>query len=129
MTTFGPHVMFDFHTESKRLADVGYWEDLLISLVNRIEMTPLSDPVVLPSVCENPRWDPPVATGLSGFIVLAESHISFHSFVEAKFVFLDIFSCKDFQSAAVLGFLSRELGLDGTCVVQQSNRGAGFPFS
>ena len=62
------------------------------------------------SSCSNPNWDPPGATGLSGFVVIAESHISSHTFVEAGYVFLDVFSCKPFDTGAVVGFVRRELG-------------------
>ena len=35
--------------------------------------------------------------GLSGFVLIAESHISVHTFPEKNFVNVDIFSCKAFD--------------------------------
>lgn len=35
--------------------------------------------------------------GLSGFVLIAESHISVHTFPEKNFVNVDIFSCKHFD--------------------------------
>ena len=35
--------------------------------------------------------------GLSGFVLIAESHISVHTFPEKNFVNVDIFSCKTFD--------------------------------
>lgn len=36
--------------------------------------------------------------GLTGFVILAESHCSFHSFPNRNFIYIDIFSCKSFDS-------------------------------
>ena len=36
--------------------------------------------------------------GISGFVLIAESHISIHTFPERRYVNIDIFSCKDFNS-------------------------------
>lgn len=36
--------------------------------------------------------------GLSGFVLIAESHISIHTFPDRGYVNIDIFSCKDFDT-------------------------------
>src|SRR5213593_4777174 len=36
--------------------------------------------------------------GISGFVLIAESHISIHTFPEKTFVSVDIFSCKPFDA-------------------------------
>jgi S-adenosylmethionine decarboxylase len=40
--------------------------------------------------------------GVSGIVLIAESHISIHTFVDKNYASVDIFSCKDFdvESAA-----------------------------
>ncbi len=130
MKPFGPHLMLDFYTPSRRLSDIWYWEDLLERLVAELPMRQLSDPVVIPTECDNPAWEPSHATGLSGFIVLAESHISFHTFVEAGYVFLDIFSCKHFSVGNVSTFLRNELGATNSGTISHLvRRGGNFPFS
>lgn len=35
--------------------------------------------------------------GISGFVMIAESHISIHTFPEKDYVFIDVFSCKGFD--------------------------------
>ena len=35
--------------------------------------------------------------GVSGFVIIAESHISVHTFPDRGYVNIDIFSCKDFD--------------------------------
>ena len=45
------------------------------------------------------KWLDPGATieGISGFVMIAESHISIHTFPEKDYVFIDVFSCKGFD--------------------------------
>ena len=40
--------------------------------------------------------------GVSGFVLIAESHISVHTFPERRYINIDIFSCKEFDPAASL---------------------------
>ena len=41
--------------------------------------------------------------GVSGFVLIAESHISVHTFPDRRYINIDIFSCKEFDVAASLG--------------------------
>ena len=41
-------------------------------------------------------------SGVSGFVVIAESHISIHTFPYRDYVNIDVFSCKSFDSQRVL---------------------------
>jgi S-adenosylmethionine decarboxylase len=40
--------------------------------------------------------------GLSGFVLIAESHISIHTFPDRGYINVDVFSCKEFDAAASL---------------------------
>jgi len=40
--------------------------------------------------------------GVSGFVIIAESHISVHTFPERRYVNVDIFSCKEFDVETVV---------------------------
>ena len=46
------------------------------------------------------KWLDPGATieGISAFVMIAESHISIHTFPEKDYVFMDVFSCKSFDA-------------------------------
>jgi S-adenosylmethionine decarboxylase len=44
-------------------------------------------------------------TGLSGFVLIAESHISIHTFPDRHMVEADVFSCTTFDVEAVLAVL------------------------
>ena len=50
-------------------------------------------------------------SGLSGFVVIAESHISVHTFPERNYVNIDIFSCKAFDSERTLEDIKHIFGL------------------
>ncbi len=125
--SFGPQLMLDFYSMSKELANKKFIGGVLERLVTTIGMTQLAPAVVVRSDCTNPAWIPPEATGVSGFVVLAESHISIHTFVEAEYVFMDIFSCKPFDVEVVMKFVANELNahrLDS----QLALRGMSFPL-
>lgn len=59
---------------------------------SQIGMTKISPPYVCTYIGPKPEDG-----GISGFVLIAESHISIHTFVEHSFVNVDIFSCKDFD--------------------------------
>ena len=40
--------------------------------------------------------------GISGFVLIAESHISVHTFPERAYINIDVFSCKDFDNEQAL---------------------------
>ena len=49
--------------------------------------------------------------GVSGFVLIAESHISVHTFPDRRYVNIDIFSCKDFDAIASLEDVKRAFDL------------------
>lgn len=49
--------------------------------------------------------------GVSGFVLIAESHISVHTFPERQYVNIDIFSCKDFDATSSLDDVKRTFDL------------------
>lgn len=40
--------------------------------------------------------------GVSGFVIIAESHISVHTFPDRGYINVDVFSCKDFDTEKAL---------------------------
>ena len=49
--------------------------------------------------------------GVSGFVLIAESHISIHTFPERQYVNIDIFSCTDFDATSSLDDVKRTFDL------------------
>ena len=71
-----------------------------------IGMTKIASPYVLRYVGAKPEdW------GVSWFVLIAESHISIHTFVEKRYVNIDIFSCKSFDASQVTKDLTHRLQL------------------
>ena len=93
MMRFGQHLTIDAaNCNRKKLADQSLVYDILNHLPAKIGMTKMTLPHVV-------KWLDPGATieGISGFVMIAESHISVHTFPEKDYVFVDIFSCKQFD--------------------------------
>jgi S-adenosylmethionine decarboxylase len=60
-------------------------------------MTKISEPHVMTYHSPKPEdW------GVSGFVIIAESHISVHTFPARQFVNIDIFSCREFDPQRAL---------------------------
>ena len=91
-------------------SDILQSEEFICQLLDQypaeIGMTKIAPPYVLRYVGAKPEeW------GVSGFVLIAESHISIHTFVERCYVNLDIFSCKSFDADRVTRDLSQKLQL------------------
>ena len=88
------HLIVDGYSQNQGLLqDEGHLRGWLESCPGRIGMNRISSPYVLRYVGPNPDdW------GISGFVFIAESHISVHTFVERSYINVDIFSCKDFDT-------------------------------
>lgn len=89
----GLHLTLDMsQCNADKLKDISLVYNLLNNLPKTIGMTKMTLPYVV-------KWLDLNATieGISGFIMIAESHIAIHTFPEKYFAFADIFSCKDFD--------------------------------
>jgi S-adenosylmethionine decarboxylase len=84
-----------YGVDEKVLSDEGLVEAFLDSCPDKIGMTKITVPQVY-----NYRGKKPEDWGVSGFVLIAESHISVHTFPERGYLNVDIFSCKDFDSDA-----------------------------
>ncbi len=122
MLGFGPHLVMDARgCASRRLSDISGLYRLLDELPGQIGMTKIMPPYVF----AHGRPGTP-EYGLSGFVLIAESHISVHTFVAEKRVTADIFSCEEFdEKAAVEEFVKVFKPREYTHRVLR--RGAEFP--
>ena len=91
--TFGPHLMLDLtECNTDKLKDYDLIFDVLDELPEKIGMTKITQPYVFPYSGLVPE-----DKGVTGTVIIAESHISIHSFQEKDHCFVDVFSCKDFD--------------------------------
>lgn len=100
---FGPHLTLDLYGCNKKvLSDLDFITKILEELPDLIGMHKISEPFIL-NYNGNPNsFD---KGGISAFIIIAESHISIHTFPEQEFVSVDIFSCKDFDIKTAENYL------------------------
>lgn len=90
---FGPHLMLDLgDCDIARLSDLPYIFNLLNTLPDEIGMTKITQPYVFPYEGLVPDDE-----GITGTVIIAESHISVHTFPRKRYCFVDLFSCKTFD--------------------------------
>ena len=91
------HLIIDgFGANPRTLEDEELIYQLLDDYPSQIGMTKVASPHVFRYVGVKPEdW------GISGFVLIAESHISIHTFPERRYVNIDVFSCKEFDSERV----------------------------
>lgn len=89
---FGVHLLFDaYNCNQKTLADKSALTKLLQELPQKMEMHTICKPLVVEVGPLNSK-DP---GGISGFVMIAESHISFHTFPKRGFVTADVYTCQN----------------------------------
>ena len=64
--------------------------------------------------------------GITGIVIIAESHLSIHSFQEKNYTFIDIFSCKDFDVDKAIQY-TLELFKPESYEMNVVERGLDFP--
>ncbi len=89
---FGEHLTIDGYDGDQQLLNT---KELVLACLNELpkilEMNQLSAPEVY-SAPDNAIKDP---GGWSGFVVIAESHISIHTFPKRGFVSADVYTCRN----------------------------------
>ncbi len=91
-THFGEHLMIDgYGGDQNLLNDSKLVLNALEELPTILEMNILEAPRVSPAP-GNDKKDP---GGWSGFVIIAESHISIHTFPKRGFVSIDIYTCRN----------------------------------
>jgi len=101
------HLIVDgYGSDPQLLQDEGFIYGLLDRFPDQIGMKKVTPPFVFRYVGSKPEdW------GLSAFVLIAESHITVHTFVEKRLLNIDIFSCKEFDAAEVVRKLKDEFKL------------------
>jgi len=108
------------------LADLEGVSGFLQDFPARIGMTRIMDPHVQEYI--PPPHRPPEEWGLSGFVLIAESHISVHNFPDHEYVSADIFSCQVFDTSKALATIVAHFGVRQH-EVHILDRGLEFPRS
>jgi len=101
------HVIIDgYEGDPEQLADESVVSALLDLYPKKMGMTRIAPPTVVRyRGLRSEDW------GISGFVMIAESHISVHTFPERRLLWADIFSCKGFDAAPLLEGLKADFRL------------------
>ncbi len=92
------HLVIDgYGGDTTKMWDVQHVRDFLTDCPATLGMTRITEPKVL-------EHNAPKAedSGVSGFVIIAESHISVHTFPRRSYVNIDIFSCRPFDQDRAL---------------------------
>lgn len=119
---FGVHLMVDgYGCDRAVLEDINGMYNFLDQYPDRMGMTKIMPPYVFRYHGAVPEdW------GISGFVLIAESHISIHTFPEKQYLSLDMFSCKPFDTQDAMETI-REFFKIQKCEMKVLDRGQEFP--
>lgn len=124
---FGEHLTIDgYGGDFNRLNDKDRVLKCLHDLPEKLGVTKLADPQVY-FAPDNESKDP---GGWSGFVVIAESHISIHTFPNRGFLSADAYTCKNgLDTQLIIDYFTNTFGLQkvetnlikrGTCYPAQN---------
>ena len=92
------HLVIDgYGGDIDKMWDEDLVRDFLYRYPDSLNMTRITEPKVL-------RYEAPKSedSGVSGFVIIAESHISIHTFPRKDYINIDIFSCQPFDHERAL---------------------------
>ncbi|MEK7498713.1 MAG: adenosylmethionine decarboxylase [Patescibacteria group bacterium] len=90
---YGKHYILECTVEQNdMLTNLEGVKTFFASIVKTLHMTPVSECV---------SYVFPGSNGITAFQVIAESHISIHTWPEYNYFSFDVFSCKDFDDSAL----------------------------
>lgn len=93
---FAPHQSLDF------------WYDLLRDIAEAISLTPCLPPLIY----QFPTDHIPTEDGVSGIMLVVQSHIAFHYWPSTMFLHFTISSCKEFSERRVLDLMFDNLPIE-----------------
>ncbi len=99
ITGNGPHLMLDCF-ECSNLEDFELVHRFLDELPGLIGMHKLAPPYVI-------KQSKPHDQGVTGVVILEESHASIHTFAQTGLITIDVYSCKDYDPKTVIDFVKK----------------------
>jgi S-adenosylmethionine decarboxylase len=118
---YGPHLMLDLGgCNPAILDDLDACFRLLSQLPEKVGMMKITQPYVFRYCAPTPEDD-----GITGVTIIAESHVSLHTYPKKGYVFVDLFSCKPFDVEKATDYIVRFFESKSPSV-HLEERGAGF---
>ena len=111
-TSLGTHITWDvYNCNAESLSFIPKVKEVLNTIVEELQLS---------KVNESFKQFEPI--GVTGFILLEESHVSIHSWPEHQFAAVDIFSCKPFDAEKIQKLLMSSFNSDKV-IIKQIERG------
>lgn len=102
---FGPHLILDgSKCNTQKLGNRILIEQLLNDYPRAIGMTKIGGPYMFEYQAPDPEY-----SGVSGLVVIAESHIAIHTFPALDYFTMDIFSCRNFDHETAITYIKEAL--------------------
>ncbi len=119
---FGVHLILDgYGCDRSRLEDINLIYNFLDEYPPEMDMTKIMPPYVFRYSGAVPEdW------GISGFVLIAESHISIHTFPDKGYMSVDMFSCKYFDTQKAADTIKRYFDMQ-KYEMKVLDRGQEFP--
>ena len=103
----GCHLIIDgYECDAKKLKNLKFIKDLMRRLPRKIGMTRISGPHLIDYKAEKD-----IDSGITGTVILAESHVNLHTFPKRRYVALDVFSCKRFDAKKTAKEMKKAFGI------------------
>lgn len=110
--SLGTHITWDvYNCNADSLSFIPTVKTVLNTIVDELQLS---------KVNESFKQFEPI--GVTGFILLEESHVSIHTWPEHQFAAVDIFSCKPFDAKKIQDLLMQSFSSDKV-VIKQIERG------
>jgi len=124
LSGYGPHLMLDLNGCNESILDnLDACYSLLKDLPAMVGMTAITQPYVF-----RYSGSEPDDQGITGVTIIAESHISLHTYPRKQFAFVDVFSCKPFDTERTTDHIVRFFESKSPAIHIQE-RGIQFPSS
>ena len=110
--SLGTHITWDvYNCDAQSLSFTPKVKDVLNSIVDELRLSKVNQSFK--------QFEP---VGVTGFILLEESHVSIHTWPEHQFAAVDIFSCKPFDAKKIQQLLMASFSSDKV-IIKQIERG------
>lgn len=118
---YGPHLTVDaYGCPRAALASLDNVATFLDRMPEVIGMEKITKPYAFRHLAPpDPEW------GITGFVVIATSHISIHTYPERGVAFMDVFSCRQFETTKAMEFFN-EMFKSATSDIAVVRRGKAF---
>ncbi len=119
---YGLHLTLDgYGADHIKLADINLLFETLNELPEKIGMRKIGFPHIA-------QFKEAEIAGISGIIMVVESHISIHTYSNKEFISLDVYSCKQFNPQIVIDYIKKIYNI-GEMEINVIDRGKKFPVA